>query len=61
MATIPCMFCQAGGQEAAVIMSQSEVAIVSQLLGLDTQNLVVCLTQKETVSRQIMMTIKFGV
>lgn len=55
------MFCQAGGQEAAVIMSQSEVAIVSQLLGLDTQNLVVCLTQKETVSRQIMMIIKFGV
>lgn len=61
MATIHYMFCQAGGQEAAVIMSQSEVAIVSQLLGLDTQNLVVCLTQKETVSRQIMMIIKFGV
>lgn len=30
---------EAGGQEAAVIMGQNEAAIVSQLLGLGTQDL----------------------
>ena len=41
---------QASGQEAAVMMGQTEVLLVSQLLGLEVQDLVACLTHKETVS-----------
>ncbi|XP_078347643.1 unconventional myosin-XV-like isoform X3 [Oculina patagonica] len=41
---------EASGQEAAVIMGQTEVMLVSQLLGLEIQDLVVCLTHKETVA-----------
>ena len=33
-------------------MGQAEVMIASQLLGLEIQDLVVCLTHKETVSFQ---------
>ncbi|XP_020611353.1 unconventional myosin-XV-like isoform X2 [Orbicella faveolata] len=39
---------EASGQEAAVIMGQTEVSLVSHLLGLKVQDLVVCLTHKET-------------
>lgn len=46
------LFHQAGGQEAAVIMGQTEVMLVAQFLGLGIQDLVVCLTHKETVSYQ---------
>lgn len=46
------LFYQSGGQEAAVIMGQTEVMLVSQFLGLGIQDLVVCLTHKETVSYQ---------
>lgn len=31
-------------------MGQAEVSLVSQLLGLEIQDVVVCLTHKETVS-----------
>ena len=31
-------------------MGQTEISVVSQLLGLEIQDLVVCLTHKETVS-----------
>lgn len=44
------IFSQASGQEAAVILGQAQVTTVSRLLGVEMQQLVVSLTQKETVS-----------
>ena len=47
---LQCWCYQAGGQEAAVIMGQTQIVIVTQLLGLEKQDLVMPLTNKETVS-----------
>lgn len=44
------IFSQASGQEAAVILGQAQITTVSQLLGLEMQQLVVLLKQRETVS-----------
>ena len=50
---------QASGQEAAVIMGQTQVMIVSQLLGVEIQHLVVRLTHKETVGTLIELQLNF--
>lgn len=42
-------------------MGQTEVMVVSQLLGLEIQDLVVCLTHKETVSDPEDIISKFNV
>jgi len=50
---------QASGQEAAVIMGQTQVMIVSQLLGVEIQHLVVRLTHKETVGTLMKLQLNF--